>query len=103
MRERVMLGAVLLTAGVVCMSVTVIAAAWLDAVSLHERSAEIQSTVQVEMQGKAMKSVQPHSHVLSPLMLWTSFGIGGYLLVAGFVIGVRSFSYAAPRLATNGS
>ncbi|HEV3447103.1 MAG TPA: hypothetical protein VG099_20860 [Gemmataceae bacterium] len=102
MRERVMLGAALLAAGVVCLGVTVIAAAWLDAVSLHERTAEIQSAVQVELQGKAMKPVEPHSHVLSPLMLWTSFGIGGYLLVAGFVIGLRSLSYSGPRLAPAG-
>jgi hypothetical protein len=90
MKERAVLGAMMLIAGVVCVGVTLIAAAWIDAVSLHERTAEIQSAVEVELQGKAIKDLPPHVNTLSPIMLWTSFGIGGYLLIAGFTIGVRS-------------
>jgi hypothetical protein len=96
MRERTMLGGVMLITGMLCLGVTLITAAWLDAVSLHERTAEIQSALQVELQGKALKVVAPHANLLSPVMLWSTFGIGGYLLVAGFVIGVRARSSVRP-------
>jgi hypothetical protein len=90
MKERVLLGGVFLLTGMVCVAVTVIAAAWLDAVSLHERSAELQAAVQAQLQGKELAPFAPYRYTLSPIMLWTSFATGGYLLVAGFVVGVRS-------------
>jgi hypothetical protein len=95
MRERIALGSAMLIAGAICVAVTLIAAAWLDAVSMHERSAEIQAMVQLDRQGKEAIKVPPPALVLSSLMLWSTFVLGGYLLVAGFVMGVRSRAQVA--------
>jgi hypothetical protein len=94
MRERMTLGAVMLLTGMLCAAVTVIAAAWLDAVTIHERSAELSFAVQAQLQGKTLQDLPPSSHILSPLMLWVTFGIGAYLLVAGFLISYRALSSA---------
>jgi hypothetical protein len=90
MKERVTLGAAMLVTGMFCIGVTIIAAAWMDTTSRHERSAEIQAAVQAALQGKSMNELTPHVSILSPLMLWSTFGIGCYLVLAGFVIGIRS-------------
>jgi hypothetical protein len=92
MKERIMLGMSMLVTGVLCVGVTMIAAAWLDTVSRHERSAEIQAAVQVVLQGKTLHELPPQTGVVSPLMLWSTFAIGCYLLASGFVIGIRSLS-----------
>jgi hypothetical protein len=88
------LGAVMLVTGMLGAGITVIAAAWLDAVAIHERSAEIGVTAQATLQGKVLTDLPPSTHILSPMMLWLTFGIGAYLLAAGFVISYRALSSA---------
>ncbi len=90
MRDRSLLAATMLVTGAICIGVTVIAAAWLDAVAMHERSSELTCMVQAELQGKSLKELPLQAGILSPVMLWLTFGSGCYLLVAGFVIAVRS-------------
>ena len=84
----------MLLTGALCVSVTLISAAWLDAVSIHERSSELYTSVQVELQGKSIKDMPQQATVLSPLMLWVTFGSGCYLLAAGFFIAARSLRHA---------
>ena len=92
MQTRTQIGVALLIAGSLCVAVTLVVTAWLDTVSLHERSAEIQAAVQAELQGKALKELIPHRSVLSPIMVWLTFGIGANMLIAGLTIGIRSAS-----------
>ncbi len=93
MRDRTVLAATMLVTGALCVAITLIAATWLDTVSLHERSSELYTTNQVELQGKSIKEVPQQANVLSPLMLWLTFGSGCYLLAAGFFIAIRSLRY----------
>lgn len=92
MNDRVVLGVAMLIAGVLCVGVTLVATAWVDVVAKHERSAEIHCAIQVELQGKTLANVAPQPSLLSPLMIWLTFGIGAYIMAAGFVIGIRGLT-----------
>jgi len=93
MIDRTVLAATMLLTGALCVAVTLISAAWLDAVSIHERSSELYTSTQVELQGKVIKEMPQQANVLSPVMLWLTFGGGCYLLAAGFFVAVRSLRY----------
>ena len=94
--SRVLLAVTFVLAGVVCITTSVLTVAWVDNVARHERSAEIQAAVQAKDQGKAFSDIEPFTVTLSPLMTWVTFGIGGYLVGAGFILGVRSLSVGHP-------
>jgi hypothetical protein len=96
MSNRGLLAITFVIAGILCVAVTIIAVAWVDNVARHERSAELQAAVQVELQGKTLKDLPPYTGVLSPFMTWITYGIGSYLVGTGFVIGVRSLSAGVP-------
>jgi hypothetical protein len=92
MGNRYTLAIAFVSAGILCVVATILAVAWVDNVSRHERTAELQLAVWAELQGKTVKEASPYSSFLSPLMTWIAFGIGAYLTGTGFVIGVRSLS-----------
>ncbi len=90
MANRTLLGAVLLLVGTLCIAVAVIAASWLDTTNVHENTAVTQATVQAALQGKTIAEWPHAPQIVSPLVIWSAFGLGGWLTVAGFVIGLRS-------------
>jgi hypothetical protein len=92
MTNRVSLAITFVISGILCVAVTIVAVAWMDNVARHERSAEIQAVVQADLQGKVPKELTPYSGVLSPLMVWITYGMGSYLVATGFMVGIRSLS-----------
>ncbi|HEV8058776.1 MAG TPA: hypothetical protein VGP68_02830 [Gemmataceae bacterium] len=89
MSNRVALAITFVVAGIICITVSVLALAWMDNVGRHERTAEIQAAVQAELQGKSQKDLPPYSAIVSPALMWITFVIGGYFAGSGFVVGVR--------------
>jgi hypothetical protein len=84
-------GATLLVVGGVCIAATVFAASWIDTTNVHENTALNQSVVQAALQGKAITEWTQHPPILSPMFLWLVFGIGGFMIVSGMLVGLRSF------------
>ncbi len=91
MANRMWFGAILLLVGGVFIAATVLAASWIDTTNVHEDTALNQSAVQAALQGKTITEWTHHFPIVSPMFLWTVFGIGGFLIVAGLLIGLRSF------------
>jgi hypothetical protein len=91
MANRMWFGAMLLLVGGVFIATTVFAASWIDTTNVHENTALNQSAVQAGLQGKPITEWTQHFSIISPLFLWLVFGIGGFLLAAGLLIGLRSF------------
>jgi hypothetical protein len=91
MTNRTLFGAVALIVGGLCVAVTVCAASWIDTTNVHESTALNQAAVQAALQGKAIAEWRQHFHmIVSPLLLWSAFAIGGFLILAGMIIGLRS-------------
>jgi hypothetical protein len=92
MANRTLFSAVTLMVGGLCVAVTVCAASWIDTTNVHESTALNQAAVQAALQGKTIAEWQQNFHtIVSPLLLWTSFALGGCLILAGMIIGLRSF------------
>ncbi|HLJ92307.1 MAG TPA: hypothetical protein VKU02_03855 [Gemmataceae bacterium] len=91
MANRMWFGAILLLVGGVFIAATVFAASWIDTTNVHENTALNQSAVQAALQGKTITEWTQHFTIVSPLFLWAVFGIGGFLIVVGLLIGLRSF------------
>jgi hypothetical protein len=91
MTNRMWFGATLLLVGGLCLAATVFAASWIDTTNAHENTALNQSAVQAALQGKAITEWTQHFSIISPMFLWLVFGIGGFLIVGGLLIGLRSF------------
>jgi hypothetical protein len=92
MANRMIFSAMLLTVGGLCIAVTVLAASWIDTTSVHESTALNQAALQAALQGKTIGEWTHHFRIVSPIVLAASFGVGGYLIVSGLVIGLRSIS-----------
>jgi hypothetical protein len=92
MGNRTFLAAALLLAGTLCIGVAVISAAWLDAVYAHENTALNQAAVQIQLQGKVLSEWVTNPSVLSPVFIWSGFGVGATLILAGFVVGLLAVS-----------
>ena len=91
MADRTLFSAVVLLVGGLCIAVTVYTASWIDTTNVHESAALSQAAVQAALKGRAVAEWQPPARaIVSPLLLWSSFSIGGFLIVAGMIIGLRS-------------
>ena len=97
MGNRVVLGAMLLFAGALCVGVAVISAAWLDTSYAHENTALNQASVQAALAGKVITQWTPHVSIVSPAVIWSAFGLGSCLILAGLVVGVRALPSASLR------
>jgi hypothetical protein len=98
MGNRTLLGAMLLLTGALCIAVAVIAAAWLDTSYAHESTALNQAQLQAALQGKTVNDWAHHVSIVSPAVIWAAFAIGGWLILVGLVIGLRSLRQGEFRM-----